>query len=673
MKIAITRLELTNFKCFRQKTITFSPDVTTISGRNGVGKTTIADAILWCLFGKNTQGQSDFDLKTHDSDGNPIPNLDHSVELTLSVVSDASPSEITLKRTLKETWIKKRGSSENVFKNNTTEYMFNGNVVTATDYKKLISGIISEDIFRVITNPSYFPSLKWQQQREFLTQLAGEVVVDENNTEFADLVAQLNATNEDIIAYRKHLSYQIKQVKNKLDMIPVRLEEQHKALPEPLDWSALEAEFASVAGQQKEVEAKIASIRSGNGDDVRKQELRTMLDDKYRLLRTEEQRLQKQAFDQQAEKEYEVVKLTSQFRQLLNDKRDLENTLPSFDKMTERCQETLAQCEKDAQAIREEWANNQGRHLHFGENESTCPTCGQPLPQEQIAEKRQKAEANLNADKARIKQELKERADKVIALRTDTEAELKSIEQKKADAEKNLNDIREQFNKVFSDKQKAEKEKESVPSYEFLKENSNTIAAIRIEIANLEAELQKASVTSEEDQQQLDALESQKSEYAATLSQLQSKLSSKEQYDKIQYLINGIKTEEQGLVAQLSELERKEDVAIRYQDRQNAILESRINQHFSIVQWRLFRTVNNGGDPFQEPYCECYVDGVAYHDGLNQAARLNAGLDIIATLCKHYNVSAPIVIDNSESTINILPTESQQIRLEVCNSELEIN
>lgn len=668
MKISISRLELTNFKCFRRKGIAFSSDVTTIRGRNGVGKTTIADAILWCLFGKNSQGQSDFDLKTHDSDGNPIPNLDHSVEMQLSI----DGRTVTLKRTLKETWIKKRGSDEQVFKNNTTEYMYNGEVVTATDYKKLISEMISEDIFRAITNPSYFPSLKWQQQREFLTNLAGEVTIDADNTEFAELIQQLTNSNEDIIAYRKHLSYQIKQVKNKLDMIPVRLEEQHKALPELLDWSALSSQQAEILSQQKEVEEKIASFRSGNGDDVRKQELRTQLDEKYRLVRAEEQRLQKQAFELQAELNHNVTELTNKFRELLNNKRDLETTLPSFDKMTERCQETLAQCEKDAQAIREEWAHNQSRKLHFGENESTCPTCGQPLPQEQIAEKRQKAEANLNADKARIKQELKERADKVIALRTDAEAEIKSIEQKKADTEKTLNELREQFNKVFAEKQKAEKELEAIPSFEFLKENSSGLQAFRVQIAELEEELQKPSTTSDDDQQQLASLESQKSEYAATLSQLQSKLSSKEQYDKIQYLITGIKTEEKGLVAQLSELERKEDVAVRYQDRQNAILESRINEHFGIVKWRLFRTVNNGGDPFQEPYCECYVDGVAYHDGLNQAARLNAGLDIISTLGLHYNVCAPIVIDNSESSLNILGTEAQQIRLEVFDSELEI-
>ena len=144
------------------------------------------------------------------------------------------------------------------------------------------------------------------------------------------------------------------------------------------------------------------------------------------------------------------------------------------------------------------------------------------------------------------------------------------------------------------------------------------------------------------------------------------------QYKRIEGFIEDIRKEENDLVASLSELEQEEDIARSYQERQNDFLESSINRHFALVRWSLFRTVNNGGDPFIEPYCECYVNGVAYHDGLNQAARLNAGLDIIRTLCKHYEVTAPIVVDNSESNLNILKTESQQIRLEVFNSELEV-
>ena len=665
MNITITRLELTNFKCFHKKGIAFDPHVTTIRGRNGVGKTTIADAILWCLFGKNSQGQSDFDLKTHSSDGSPIPNLDHSVEMQLNI----DERVVTLKRTLKETWIKKRGSNEQVFKNNTTEYQYNGEACTATDYKKHISELVSEDVFRAITTPTYFPSLKWQQQREFLTQMAGEITLD--TAEFAELIAQLSESNEDIIAYRKHLSYQIKQIKDKLDKIPVRLEEQHKALPELLDWESLNVRYAEALSQQKEIEAKIMQVRTGGADDVRKEEVRKQLNEAYERQREEQERIQKEVFSKQAEQNAKVAELTNKFRELLYSRRTLETTIPALYAMLKRCQETLEQCEKDAQAIREEWAHNQSRHFYFDESRGICPTCGQYLPQEQIEEKRREAEENLNADKARIKAELTERAAKVKALRADTEEEIKSIEARKAEAEKQAEELHEQMNAAFSEKQTAEKELACLPTYEYLKEQSLTLKAIKVEIANLETELQKASVNTEADTQLAD-LESQKVACDATLSQLQSQLATRPLYERIESLIEGINEEQKNLVAQLSELERREDMARSYQDRQNAVLESRINEHFSLVQWRMFRTVNNGGDPFQEPYCECYVNGVAYHDGLNQAARLNAGLDIINNLCKHYDVYAPIVVDNSESNLNILDTDSQQIRLEVHDSELQI-
>ena len=156
------------------------------------------------------------------------------------------------------------------------------------------------------------------------------------------------------------------------------------------------------------------------------------------------------------------------------------------------------------------------------------------------------------------------------------------------------------------------------------------------------------------------------------MSQLQSQLATRTQYDKIISLIVGIEQEQKDLVTQLSKLEQQEDIAREYQDRMNAILEERVNRHFKIVKWRMFRTVNNGGDPYDEPYCECYVDGVAYHDGLNQAARLNAGLDIINALCSNYNVTAPIILDNTESTLNILRTAGQQIRLQVEDTDLQI-
>ena len=681
MKIEIRKLELTNFKCFRNKEFSFDQDVTTIRGRNGVGKTTIADAILWCLFGKNSQGQSAFDLKTHDADGRPIPNLDHSVEIILSVSSSVAgdviaQKEIALKRTLKETWVKKRGSDEQVFKNNTTEYFVNGEAYTAKDYEKYISTLISEDLFRAITNPQYFPSLKWQQQREFLTKMVGDIMPEEIATtdELAELVKSLydTAGGVDIIAHRKHLSYQIKQIKDKLDKIPVRLEEQNKALPELLDWDALKMELELAQKELTEVDAKILAIKAGNGDEIKRAEIRQQLSEHSRKLAAIESRTREFIAVKENQKNQAVAEAQRKFNSLLNTQKDLEQAIPSFDTFKKRCQETLDQCERDAQKIREEWTHNLSRTFHFHEADGVCPTCGQYLPEEQIAEKRQKAEENLNADKARIKSELTQRAEIVKTTRTEAEKMIADYDRKKAEAEKNLADIKEQINVAFSEKAKLEKE--VIPSYsELLAKDEEYQQLLGIGKGLNEAMDATYSQDDEAIKQQLSDLEAQKVRCDAAVPQLQAQLATRTQYDKILALIDGINEEQKDLVRQLSELERREDIAARYEDRQNSILEERINKHFSIVKWKMFEEVNNGGDPFNKPFCECYVDGAAYHDGLNQAARLNAGLDIINALCKHYNVSAPIVLDNAESTINIIPTIGQQIRLQVADTDLQIS
>ena len=667
MNIKIKKLTLDNFKCFKHKEFSFNDDVTTIRGRNGVGKTTIADAILWCLFGKNSQGQSDFDLKTHDENGKPIPNLDHSVEMVLN----CDAGYITLKRTLKETWIKKRGSEEQVFKNNTTEYMVNGEVMTAGDYKKYIASLVSEDVFKCITNPSYFPSLEWQEQRQFLTALAGSIEPEyiADTDDLVELVHQLDNSSDDITSYRKHLSYQIKQIKDKLEKIPVRLEEQNKALPESLDYDSIQKELEQAQKGLEEVNQKIVAIKSGNGGDVLRNQIRTELKELQASIDKVEEVERKAYRLRQQDHDNTVSELIHKFNELLNNQKGFEQAIPSFDRMIERCKETLAQCEKEAQVIREEWAYNLARKITWSDEDNMCPTCGQYLPDEIVAEKRKKAVENLNKSKAETKEKLTKMAEDVKSLRAETESQIATFNQNKADAEHKLAETKEQINQVFAEKQKAEKE--PVLTIEQALAECKGYQELLQSRDELRKKLDSVGID-EEDITKLQNIEFAKAEYEAQIDGLKSQLATRDMRLKILALIDGIEEERKDLVRHLSELEKKEDVAASYQARQNQILEERINKHFSLVQWKMFRTVNNGGDPFDEPYCECYVDGVAYHDGLNQAARLNAGLDICNALCKHYNVSVPIIIDQSESTLNILQTEGQQLRLEVYNSDLQV-
>ena len=97
-KAIIKRLSLVNFKGLRNVVIDFNDTVTTISGRNGTGKTTIMDAFTWLLWGKDSEGNVDskFGIKTNDAEGNFIPDLEHEVAGTLEIIDTETGSVETV-------------------------------------------------------------------------------------------------------------------------------------------------------------------------------------------------------------------------------------------------------------------------------------------------------------------------------------------------------------------------------------------------------------------------------------------------------------------------------------------------------------------------------------------------------------------------------------------------
>ena len=91
------------------------------------------------------------------------------------------------------------------------------------------------------------------------------------------------------------------------------------------------------------------------------------------------------------------------------------------------------------------------------------------------------------------------------------------------------------------------------------------------------------------------------------------------------------------------------------------MLEGKINAKFKNVNFKLFETQVNGG---LNEICEVLVNGVPFNEA-NLGGKINGGLDIINTLCDHYNVYAPIFIDNRESITKIIDVKSQVINLVV--------
>jgi len=91
------------------------------------------------------------------------------------------------------------------------------------------------------------------------------------------------------------------------------------------------------------------------------------------------------------------------------------------------------------------------------------------------------------------------------------------------------------------------------------------------------------------------------------------------------------------------------------------MLEESVNALFPTVRWKLFDVQINGGIA---DTCECMVGGVPFPDA-NNAARINAGIEIASVLAEHYLVSLPCWVDNAEAVNELRGTGGQMIALVV--------
>lgn len=137
--LLLKRIRIENFKCFDEYEAEFGSK-TIFDGRNASGKTTVMDAYFWGLFGTDADGNTRFDIRPLDSDGNTIDNTVISVEITVEI----DGKTMTLKRSSEQNWVKKRGSENPVFQGNVGKYEVDGYPCSEQEYRDAINRMFDE-------------------------------------------------------------------------------------------------------------------------------------------------------------------------------------------------------------------------------------------------------------------------------------------------------------------------------------------------------------------------------------------------------------------------------------------------------------------------------------------------------------------------------------------------
>lgn len=650
-RIAIKSLTLHNWRGEKERITTFHTDKPTfICGDNGLGKSRHFDAFCWLLFGKDSKDRKDFNLRTYDANHNELHHCECSVEAVINI----DGQDITLKREFKELWVKPRGQVEEVFKGNVTECTWDGVPVKVSDYQKRVAQVIIDDtVFKMITNPRYFAEqMKWQLQREVLLQMAGAATdyeVAAGNADFKALLDELNGKS--LTDFRKELASTKKRLKAEAGEIQPRIDQTQKLMPEAEDWAALDKEKEDIKNRIAEIDRQISDAGERTSAQRKmRNDLKAEIED-HKAQQAEIIRKHKAELQEECDKKNEYrggleASLKKVHTELTEATIDQKRNNERINYLTMQIERT----DKQLDDLRKEWYDINAST--YNDKEDVCPCCGRRLPEYQIKAAHDKF--------ITLKQErLADNNNRGKALAAQRGELQKELEVKQTEAELLKSKIETANNGI----------------------KTLTEAVIATPVATV-GEIDPAGIAEWKSlQERIDRFyeELQQSDESATVSRIITELRAQKsdlqkQYDDIQVRLQKRKQIENAnseiaslgkrgreLAQQIANIEKREYTAAQFSKKKIEDCEQRINGMFRLVRFKLFDYTQDGNE-FET--CVPLVDGVPYPVA-NTAKQFNAGLDIINTLCRFNNISAPIFVDGAESVNHYTDTTSQVIFLQV--------
>ena len=648
-RITIEELHLLNFRGARDVRVSFTAGTNIVCGDNGTGKSTLMDAFLWVLFGKDADDRKDCEIKRIEA-GETLRRTDATVECQLSVDGRLH----TLRRSLREVWSKPRGATEPVFKGNETEYTINDVPKKMSEFDAWVAEHLAPaDVFRMLTDADCFPRLKWEKQREKLFELAGgvdEEAVKASVDGLADLLSRLSGKSlED---YKRELAARKRKLRKALEEIPARSDQTRLMIPTTDARDVWERKLADVDARLADLNreaADFAARERARGAETRRrvEEVEAL---KTRMARrTAELR---RAAIEEAEKKNEGRQLIeARLRDLkaadAEATRRLKDAKVEVDELALRINQKEEACER----LRAAWYAESARH-YTGDN--VCPHCLQPLPEEMQRDNRRRFEESKNERLSQIQTD----GHRTKAEITRLEEEMKTAEARldraagdAFDAEASAEILREELAEMPDRVEQAAVDPMADEAYRAMAE----------ELAAMEADASQTSQASEPNGGE--AITARLATLNRERDTIRRGLSDCDTADSLRAEIRRLDEEARTLAQQLSDADRDEDTMRRYTRARIEAMEQRVNSLFRTVRFRLFEYTNEGGEV---DTCVPLVgdDGVPYPVA-NTAAQVWAGLEIIHVLQQHAGVSAPVFVDGAERVTHFPRMDHQAILLKV--------
>lgn len=634
MKILHLRLE--NFRGVRELDIDFGGKNADIFGANGTGKTTIANAVTWLFCDAPATEEKDFSPKTagaHD--------LHHKAEMT---VEKDDGERLTFAKDFYEKWTKKRGSASREFSGHVTDWYVNGVQQKKKTYEETIqqaTGATIEQLKMLLIHGYFLQTMKPEARRTVLFELCEEVsdedVIRENGLEALQTVLlRPGTTNEhySVEEYKKVATAQRRKLNKELDTLPARIDEATKALPEDgRELAAIEADLKTAKDTLNQAMTATTDAKHPKSAEVAK----AILAGKEAELKAKQA-----AYDAEMAKKnadaYDAVGRAKRERD------EHERAATKAAEEGKRARENITALKAHRDALLKEYVEVQAEV--WDSAQETCPTCGQHMPEDKIAELRAHFNERQSARKRHINEQGQQCSkDKIAAL------EAKNAEQEAIAAEEARKS--EEAAKRAAD---IEAKLQTPPPFEATEKGQAILADIEkargsLQGGGIDAEaLAKAQAAENDARAYIDELSAEKAAYQAA--------------ERARARIEEMRAAQKKDSCELDKIEAGLDLCDRFIRAKAQTITRSINKHFQTVPWQLFKEQVNGG---LEQVCNPMTQNAAgewvEYKSSNTAAQVNAGLEIIDVLNKHFHTNLPVIVDRAESVCKIAKVSEQTIRL----------
>ncbi len=630
MRIEISGLKIENFKGVISFEMWLEGWNAVIAAQNGVGKTTVYDAFLWLLFGKNSEGRKEFGVRPLDANNKPIKGLVVSVEAAI----DCDGTVHTLRKQHHEKVVKKQ------LRGYETLCWIDEVPKKIGEYQAYIKKLVEEDTFKLLTDLSYFNNkLTWEQRRTALLGLVGNDI--EKPGGFDELLGQLN--DRSIKDYKKVLAGEKKRHEKERDEINPRIDEIQKGFNGNSYVEDVDTECISV--ERDKVKAEIAEL-----DEQRKN-----------LSASEKQRQAKIEVVNQLEK-----KKIQRAGELANDTTGIVNLLSE----KKRIEINVGLDREIVGKAKANWTTNQTLISAAGKKRSitlstvdafreeytavseiatadTCFACGQKLPADKLKEN--------NKNRARKLAEIRKQGDAAYAEFNDQkkeiaelEAGLKTVAAHLKQAEAVLKASEEKRDLRFAEIDKLIATNETIPP-----ESDKAWQVFDKQIKTIQSEL--GDPVSE----QLATIDSQKTETQNVVEKLNQALAHADRMKQDKARIVELGNREKELAQLIADVEKQLAEIDEYNATESRMIEESVNGKFKHVTFKLFNQLLNGG---VEECCEAILAGTPYSDW-SSGEKIFGGVDIVNVLSEYYDISVPLFIDKSEGLTLPIEANMQTIKL----------